>query len=144
CEACGYTRQEVKNVTMLPWSEALTDWGWRLVYQRPWPVSITALTIGLESQPPDIYSRIVNSFTTHYGWSADDKAIRFFAGHIEADTVHSSRGFRIAETYCDTPALQQEAIEAVAVAAKKRWNHMNGIYWYALYGREDDTPVDET
>lgn len=81
--------------------------------------------------------------TTHYGWSAGDEAIRFFAGHIEADTVHSARGFQIAETYCDTPVLQAEALGVVAMASKKRWNHMNGIYWYTLYGREDDTPADE-
>lgn len=144
CHACGYTPDAVRGATMLPWTEALVDWGWRLVYQRPWQVAITGLTIGLESQPPDIYRRITGSLATHYGWSADDKAIRFFAGHIEADTVHSHRGFQIAEKYCDTPALQAEALQAVAAAAQKRWNHMNGIYWYTLYGRTDDTPTDET
>lgn len=144
CQACGYTPDEVTAAPMLPWTEALTDWGWRLVYQRPWQIAITGLTIGLESQPPDIYRRLTDSFPTHYGWSATDKAIRFFAGHIEADTVHSSRGFQIAEQYCDTPALQAEALVAVATASKKRWNHMNGLYWYTLFGRQDDTPTDET
>lgn len=142
CHACGYPPEEVKSASILPWTEALIDWGWRLVYQRPWPVSLTGLTIGLESQPPDIYRCITGSFTTHYRWEAHDRAIRFFAGHIEADTVHSARGFRIAAKYCDTPTLQTEAIATVAAASKKRWNHMNGIYWHALYGREDDTPTD--
>ena len=70
-------------------------------------------------------------------------AVRFFAGHVAADTVHSARGFKVAETYCDTPELQAAAVTAVAAASNKRWNHMNGLYWYTLYGRTDDTPVDE-
>ena len=143
CRACDYTTAEVTSASLLPCTEALNDWGWRVVYQRPWPVALTGLTIGLESQPPDIYPPLVESFPTHYGWHLDDRAVRFFAGHIEADTTHSARGFRIAEHYCDTPALQEEAIALVAAGSKKRWHHMNGIYWYALYGREDDTPSED-
>lgn len=141
CQACGYAPEAVKSAPLLPGTEALTDWGWRLIYQRPWQVAMTALMIGLESQPPDIYRRITASLTTHYGWAAHDPAIRFFGGHIEADTVHSTRGFQMAEKYCDTPASQAEAVAAVARASKKRWLHMNSIYWYTLYGREDDTPT---
>jgi len=28
----------------------------------------------------------------------------------------------------------------VEEAAIRRWRYMNSIYWYALYGREDETP----
>jgi hypothetical protein len=70
---------------LLPWTEALVDWGWRVVSQRPWQIALTGLTIGLESQPPEIYPPLVASFPKHYGWALEDKAIRFFAGHIEAD-----------------------------------------------------------
>ena len=143
CAACGYTRAEVLGATMLPWTEALTDWGWRLVSQRPWQIAITGLTIGLESQPPAIYPPLVASFPKHYGWSLDDPAVRFFAGHIEADTTHSARGFQIAQKYCDTPELQTAAIAVVTAASQKRWNHMNGLYWYTLYGRVDDSPVEK-
>jgi pyrroloquinoline-quinone synthase len=143
CAACGYTREEVLGATMLPWTEALTDWGWRVVTQRPWQVALTALIIGLESQPPEIYPPLVASFPQHYGWSLDDPAVRFFAGHVEADTVHGARGFKMAEKYCDTPELQAAAVAAVAAASHKRWQHMNGLYWYTLYGRTDDTPQGE-
>ena len=71
-------------------------------------LTITGLAIGLESQPPAIYPPLVASFPKHYGWSLDDPAVRFFAGHVEADTVHSARGFKIAEKYCDTPELKDE------------------------------------
>jgi pyrroloquinoline quinone (PQQ) biosynthesis protein C len=53
------------------------------------------LIIGLESQPPEIYPPLVASFPKHYGWSLNDPAVRFFAGHVEADTVHGARGFKL-------------------------------------------------
>jgi hypothetical protein len=49
----------------------------------------------------------------------------------------------MAEKYCDTPELQAAAVAAVAAASHKRWQHMNGLYWYTLYGRTDDTPQGE-
>lgn len=139
-EACGVTRDEVVNAKVLPWTQALTDWGWRFVYQNPWQVSCASLMIGLESQPPHIYPRIIPSLHSNYGWKPDDPAIRFFRGHVAADEIHSARGFQITEKYCNTPELQRAALEGVRAAAQKRWTHMNGIYWYAVYGKEDDTP----
>jgi pyrroloquinoline-quinone synthase len=138
--ACGLSRDEVTNAKVLPWTQALKDWGWRLVYQSPWQVSCAGLMIGLESQPPQIYTRVIPSLHENYGWNPGDREIRFFRGHVAADEIHSARGFQMTEKYCDTPELQQEAIEAVRTAARKRWNHMNGIYWYAVEGRDDDTP----
>jgi hypothetical protein len=52
CAACGYTREEVLGATMLPWTEALTDWGWRVVSQRPWQIALTALTLGSNRNRP--------------------------------------------------------------------------------------------
>src|ERR1041385_3318968 len=37
--ACGVSRDEVYKARILPWTQALKDWGWRLVYQSPWQVS---------------------------------------------------------------------------------------------------------
>jgi pyrroloquinoline-quinone synthase len=139
-EACGVSRDAVLKAKILPWTEALRDWGWRTAYREPWQVALAGFLVGLESQPPDIYSRIVPALAKHYGWPEGTRAVRFFRTHIEADTVHGARGLDILASYCDHPALQEQAIQCVGVAARKRWEHMNGIYWYALHGREDTTP----
>ena len=142
CAACGYTREEVLGATMLPWTEALTDWGWRVVTQRPWQVALTALTIGLESQPPEIYPPSGGEFPQTL-WLVTRPRSALFAGHIEADTVHGARGFKMAEKYCDTrQSYKRQQLP--------RWRQpptsagsMNGLYWYTLYGRTDDTPAEE-
>jgi pyrroloquinoline-quinone synthase len=138
--ACGTAKESFLATAVLPNTQALRDWGWRQVYEKPWQVAVAGMFIGLESQPPDIYRRIVPAFSTHYGWPIDAREVRFFAEHIEADTIHGARGFAIVEKYCDTPELQQQATAQVEQAAILRWRHMNGIYWNALHGRFDDTP----
>jgi len=141
--ACGTPRDQFLATPVLPNTQALKDWGWRQVYEKPWQVAVAGMFIGLESQPPDIYHRIVPAFERYYGWPKGAREVRFFAEHIEADTVHGARGFAIVEQYCDTPELQQQAVAQVQQAAIMRWRHMNGIYWQALHGRFDDTPPTE-
>jgi pyrroloquinoline-quinone synthase len=142
--ACGMPKELFLATPVLPSTQALQDWGWRQVYEKPWQVAIAGMFIGLESQPPDIYQRLVPAFSHYYGWREGSQEVRFFAEHIEADTIHGARGFAIVEQYCDTAALQQQAVAQVKVAAIMRWRHMNGIYWNALQGRFDDTPPRET
>lgn len=139
-QACGLTRDEVVNGKVLPWTQALKDWGWRFIYQNPWQVSCAGLMIGLESQPPHIYPRIIPALHNHYGWKPDDREIRFFRGHVAADEIHSARGFQMTERFCNTPELRAAAVEAVRVAAQKRWNHMTGIYSFAVHGKDEPTP----
>src|SRR4030095_2677751 len=50
-------------------------------------------------------------------------------------------GFTIVEKYADTPDLQALALKTVEEATLRRWRYMNSIYWYALQGKEDDTPT---
>lgn len=138
--ACGTSKAQFLATAVLPNTQALRDWGWRQVYEQPWQVAVAGMFIGLESQPPDIYRRVVPACSQHYGWSEGAREVRFFAEHIEADTVHGARGFAIVEKYCDAPQMQQQAIAQVKQAAIMRWRHMNGIYWNALHGRFDDTP----
>jgi pyrroloquinoline-quinone synthase len=139
-EACGLKRQSIQASPVLPGTEGLQNWGWRLVYQRPWPVALAAMFIGLESQFLDICRKVVPALHEHYGFSPGGREIHFFEEHLTADEIHAGRGFAIVEKYCTTPELQQQALKAIEEATIRRWRYMNGIYWYALHGREDDTP----
>src|SRR3989442_14980920 len=58
-----------------------------------------------------------------------------------ADEIHGARGFEIVEKYCNAPELQASALKAVEAATIRRWRYMNGIYWFAVHGKEDDTPI---
>ncbi len=88
----------------------------------------------------DICKKIVPALHKHYGWSPGERQIRFFEQHITADEIHGRKGFAIVEKYCTTQELKQLALKAVEKATHKRWEYMNGIYWFAVEGKEDDTP----
>ena len=139
-ETCGLRRESVEQAKILPGTEGLQNWGWRLVYQKPWQAALAGMFIGLESQFLDICKKIVPALHEHYGWSPRSREIRFFEEHIHADEIHGEKGFAIVERYCTTPELQRMALKAVEDATQKRWQYMNGIYWFALHGKDDDTP----
>jgi pyrroloquinoline quinone (PQQ) biosynthesis protein C len=138
--ACGVNRDKVESALVLGGTDALQNWGWRLVYQKPWQAAVAGMFIGLESQFLDICKKIVPALHEHYGHRPGAREIRFFEEHIHADEVHGAKGFAIVEKYCDTPGLQNLALKAVEEATVRRWRYMNNIYWYALHGKEDDTP----
>jgi len=138
--ACGLKREDIFNAPLLPGTDALQNWGWRLVYQKPWQGALAGMFIGLESQFLDICKKLVPALHKHYGYSSGAREIHFFEEHIGADEIHAGKGFAIVEKYCNTPELQQQAFKAVEEATIRRWRYMNGIYWYALHGKEDDTP----
>jgi pyrroloquinoline quinone (PQQ) biosynthesis protein C len=139
--ASGLPRDSVEDFPVLAGTEDLQNWGWRMVYQKPWQASVAGMFVGLESQFLDICKKIVPALHRHYGHKPGAREIRFFEEHIHADEIHGSKGFAIVEKYCNTQELQALAIRTVEEATIHRWRYMNSIYWYALYGKEDDTPV---
>jgi pyrroloquinoline-quinone synthase len=139
--ACGVNPGSVEGSIVLSGTDQLQNWGWRLVYQKPWQAALAGMFIGLESQFLDICKKIVPALHQYYGYKPGAREIRFFEEHIHADEVHGSKGFAIVEKYADTPELQALALKTVEEATIRRWRYMNGIYWYALQGKEEDTPT---
>jgi pyrroloquinoline quinone (PQQ) biosynthesis protein C len=138
--ACGLPARSVEQTKILAGTEGLQNWGWRMVYQKPWQAALAGMFIGLESQFLDICKTIVPALHGHYGWKPGAREIRFFEEHIHADEIHGAKGFAIVEKYCSSPELQESALKAVEDATDKRWRYMNSIYWFALHGKDDDTP----
>jgi pyrroloquinoline-quinone synthase len=142
--ACGVNPAKIEGSIVLAGTDALQNWGWRTVYQKPWQAALAGMFIGLESQFLDICKKIVPALHEHYGHKPGAREIRFFEEHIHADEVHGAKGFAIVETYANTPELQGLALKTVEEATIRRWRYMNSIYWYALHDKEDDTPVLQT
>jgi len=139
--ACGMNRDSVEGAIVLAGTDALQNWGWRLVYQNPWQAAVAGMFIGLESQFLGICQKIVPALHRYYGHKPGEREIRFFEEHISADAIHGAKGFAIVEKYCSTAELQSLAVKTIEEATIRRWRYMNDIYWYALHGKADDTPT---
>jgi pyrroloquinoline quinone (PQQ) biosynthesis protein C len=138
--ASGVDRNSVESSIVLSGTDQLQNWGWRMVYQKPWQAAVAGMFIGLESQFLDICKKIVPALQKYYGYKPRAGEIRFFEEHVSADEIHGSKGFAIVEKYCNTPELQALALKQVEEATIRRWRYMNSIYWYVLHGKMDDTP----
>jgi len=64
-----------------------------------------------ESSTSAAFQVISDGLREHYGVKDEDQMS--FIVHIEGDEAHSSAGFRTAEEYCTTDALQATLFEAV-------------------------------
>jgi len=124
-EACGVSRQQVESTRQLPTTRALTAWCYETSH-APFHVAAAGLLVGLESQVPGIYRRNLPPLKTHYGFT--DHEVEFFAIHIEADEIHSERGYQIVERHCVTPSLKAEALDRVREATEMRWQYMSGLH----------------
>ena len=93
--ASGLPRDCVDDYRVLPSTEGLQNWGWRVVYQRRWQAALAAMFVGLESQFLGICEKVVPALREHYGYAPGAREIRFFEEHIEADALHGSKGLAL-------------------------------------------------
>src|SRR5207245_4765803 len=100
--ASGLSRDNVESSVVLVGTEGLQNWGWRMVYQKPWQAVVAGMFIGLESQYLDICKKIVPALHQHYGYKRGAPETRFFEEHIHADEVHVYKSVGSMEKYFNT------------------------------------------
>lgn len=138
-EACGTTAERVMDPTNVnPVTRGFQGWCYATAMRRNWVVASAALIVGLELQVPDIYRRQYPVLIEKYGFTEDEA--EFFELHISSDEVHGARGYEIVLKYADTPALQQECLEAVRDAADMRFSYTKALYDYYVQGSSKTAP----
>ena len=132
--ALGMTFEEGRSAPDLPTTAALKDFIINTLMMKSVLEGIATLTIGLESQVPELYAPLIDPLLNVYGFSDDD--IDFFTLHIEADVEHGDAGFEIIINHSDDERSQQVVIDQVRQAAMKRWFYMDGLWLQYVEGRE--------
>ena len=133
-EACGFTRDDVLNVEVLPSTRALTAWCYEVATARSFLEAAAGLLVGLESQTPGIYRRNTPPLLEKYGFTRDE--VEFFLVHQVADEDHGERGYQIVMRHATTPELQDLAVRTVREATAMRWQYMSGLYRRFVLGEE--------
>lgn len=128
-EACGTTRERIQDPrNMNAVTRGLQGWCYATAMRAHWVVACAALLVGLESQVPSIYRRLLPPLLEKYGFTEDQ--VEFFDLHISADEVHGERGYDIVLKHADTPELQYLCLEAVRDAADMRFSYTKAVYDY--------------
>ena len=133
-EACGFSRDDVLNVEVLPTTRGLTAWCYEISQGHSFLEGAAGLLVGLESQTPGIYRRNTPPLLEKYGFT--EQEAEFFFVHMTADEDHGERGYQIVERHATTPALQDLAVKTVREATGMRWLYMGGIYRHFVQGEE--------
>jgi pyrroloquinoline-quinone synthase len=126
-EACGTTAERVTDIdNATPVTRGLQGWCYAIAFREHFAVATAALVVGLESQVPSIYRRQYPVLIDGYGFSEEEA--EFFDLHITSDEVHGERGYQIVLDHCDTPDLQQRALQLVRHGAEMRFSYTKALY----------------
>jgi pyrroloquinoline-quinone synthase len=126
-EACGTTAERVTDIdNATPVTRGLQGWCYAVAFREHFAVATAALVVGLESQVPSIYRKQYPVLLDTYGFSEEEA--EFFDLHITSDEVHGERGYQIVLDHCDTPQLQQRALQLVRHGADMRFSYTKALY----------------
>ncbi|MCY3642898.1 MAG: hypothetical protein F4Z00_01735 [Acidimicrobiaceae bacterium] len=132
--ALGMTFEESRSAPDLPTTAALKDFIINTLMMKSVLEGIATLTIGLESQVPDLYRPLIDPLRNVYGFT--DADIEFFTLHVVADVEHGDAGFEIIINHSTDERDQQMVIDQVRAAAMKRWFYMDGLWLQYVEGRQ--------
>jgi pyrroloquinoline-quinone synthase len=124
-EACGLSRDEVMDGRhILPGVRFAVDGYVNLARTKPWPIAIASSLTELFA--PDLMAHRLAAFEKHYTW-VKPWGFDYFRRRVTQARVDSEEGLRLTLTYCDTRALQEQAVAALDFKCDVLWAILDAI-----------------
>lgn len=124
-EACGVGREEMWDERhVLPGVRFAADAYVNFARTRPWPVAIASSLTELFA--PDIMAERLKAFPVHYPWVAA-WGFDYFNSRVSQAGVDSQEALELTFTYCNTRALQEEAVKALSFKCDVLWTMLDAI-----------------
>ena len=124
-EACGLSREEVLDGQhILPGVRFAVDAYVNFARTKPWPIAIASSLTELFA--PDLMADRLAAFEKHYTW-VKAWGFDYFRRRVTQARVDSAEGLRLTLAYCDTRALQEQAVAALAFKCDVLWSILDAI-----------------
>jgi pyrroloquinoline-quinone synthase len=124
-EACGLSRKAVLDERhVLPAVRFAVDAYVTFARTRPWPVAIASSLTELFA--PDLMAERLAAFEKHYRW-IKPTGLEYFRRRVTQARTDSEEGLRLTLTHCNTRALQDEAVRALAFKCDVLWTILDAI-----------------
>ncbi len=137
-EACGLTRRETLDERhVLPGVRFAVDAYVNFARTKPWPVAISSSLTELFA--PDLMARRVAAFEKFYPW-VQPQGLVYFRRRVTQARVDSDEGLQLTLKYCDTRALQEEAVRALSFKCDVLWTMLDAIAAAHAGGFPPDSP----
>jgi pyrroloquinoline-quinone synthase len=124
-EATGLTREEVLDQRhVLPGVRFAVDAYEHFARTRPWPIAVASSLTELFA--PDLMEERLAAFQAYYTWVAPG-GLDYFRARLTQARVDSEQGLELTLAYCDTRALQDEAVRALSFKCDVLWTMLDAI-----------------
>ena len=124
-EACGLSRKEVLDGRhLLPGVRLAVNSYVAFARNKPWPVAVASSLTELFA--PDLMAERLAAFRKHYSW-VKPWGFDYFRRRVKQARADSEEGLRLTLTYCNTRALQEQALRALAFKCDVLWTMLDTI-----------------
>jgi pyrroloquinoline-quinone synthase len=124
-EACGLKRDELLDERhVLPGVRFAVDAYVNFARTKPWPVAIASSLTELFA--PDIMAERLKAFPIHYPWVAP-WGFDYFKSRVTQAGIDSQEGLKLTFAYCNTRALQDEAVKSLSFKCDVLWAILDAI-----------------
>jgi pyrroloquinoline-quinone synthase len=124
-EACDMTRKEILDERhVLPGVRFSVDAYVSFARTKPWPVAISSSLTELFA--PDLMATRLAAFEKYYTW-VKPWGFDYFKRRVTQARTDSEEGLQLTIQYCNTRALQEEAIRALSFKCDVLWAMLDSI-----------------
>src|SRR5437867_2931053 len=124
-EACGLSREEVLDERhVLPGVRFAVDAYVNFARTKPWQAAVASSLTELFA--PDLMAERLAAFEKHYTW-IKPWGFDYFRRRVTQARVDSEEGLELTLAYCNTRALQEEAVAALSFKCDVLWSMLDAI-----------------
>ena len=124
-EACGLARADLLDSRhVVPAVRFAVDAYVNFARTQPWPVAIASSLTELFA--PDLMAKRLEAFQTYYPW-VQPWGFDYFNRRLTKARQDSDCAIKLTLAYCNTPELQQAAVDALAFKCDLLWAILDGI-----------------
>ena len=123
--ACGISQSEVIGEQhVLPGVRFAVDAYVNFARFQPWPVAVASSLTELFA--PDLMAKRLLAFETYYSWVRPG-GFDYFRRRVTQARTDSEEALRLTLTYCNTQALQDQAVRALSFKCDVLWSVLDAI-----------------
>lgn len=123
--ACGVARETLLDPSrILPGVRFSVDAYVHFAREQPWPIAVASSLTELFA--PDLMARRLEAFERRYTW-VNPAGLTYFRSRLTQARRDSSEGLELTLTHCNTRAMQEAAVKALAFKCDVLWAMLDAI-----------------
>jgi pyrroloquinoline-quinone synthase len=126
-EACGLSRKALLgHENVVPGVRFAVDAYVNFARAQSWPVAVASSLTELFA--PDLMAKRLEAFKRYYEW-VEPRGLEYFSRRLTQAPRDSGEALELTIQHCNTPELQQAAVNALQFKCDLLWTMLDAIEW---------------